>query len=168
MIQLFHPWYSCSAHATFVLPMIQLFYPWPCIQLFHPWYSCSTHDTVVLPMIQLFYPWYSCSTHDTLVLPMIHLFYPWYSCSTHDTVVLPRPARLVVFMVLTHWNNIMNVCMSLHSEILFCFRANQSLLLLFSDACLSEKQHCLSKFIICGLIRPGFEPTIYKHSIRAN
>jgi len=45
-----------------------------------------------------------------------------------------------IFIVLAHWNNSPWVDMSLHSDTLFWFRANQSLLLFLSAACLAEKQ----------------------------
>jgi hypothetical protein len=46
-----------------------------------------------------------------------------------------------IFIVLAHWNNNPQVEMSLHSDTLFWFRANQSLLFLRNAACLAEKQH---------------------------
>ena len=52
-----------------------------------------------------------------------------------------RPTRWVgFFIVLAHWNNSPRVDMSLHSNTLFWFRANQSLLFLLNAACLAEKQ----------------------------
>jgi hypothetical protein len=42
-----------------------------------------------------------------------------------------------IFIVLVHWNNSLWVDMSLHSEILFWFWADQSLFLLLNAACLS-------------------------------
>ena len=51
--------------------------------------------------------------------------------------------------------------MSLYSDILFWFRANESLLFLVNAACLAEKQH-IPIFIIFGFTRPGLEPTIYR------
>jgi hypothetical protein len=42
--------------------------------------------------------------------------------------------------VLAHWNNSSRVDMSLHSDTLFWFRANQSLLFLRNAASLAEKQ----------------------------
>ena len=45
--------------------------------------------------------------------------------------------------------------MSLHSNTLFRFRANQSWLLLLNGVCLAEKE-------VFGLIQPGLEPTIYR------
>jgi hypothetical protein len=53
--------------------------------------------------------------------------------------VLDQQAELV-FIVLAHWNNSPRVDMSLHSDTLFWFRANQSLLFLLNAACLAEKQ----------------------------
>ena len=51
-------------------------------------------------------------------------------------VVLDQHAEL-----LAHWNNSPWVDMSLHSDTLFWFRANQSLLFLLNAASLPEKQH---------------------------
>jgi hypothetical protein len=45
-----------------------------------------------------------------------------------------------VFIVLAHWNNSPRVDMPLHSDTLFWFRTNQSLLFLLNAACLAEKQ----------------------------
>ena len=45
-----------------------------------------------------------------------------------------------IFLVLTHWNNSPRVDMSLHSDTLSWFRANQYLLFLLNAACLAEKQ----------------------------
>jgi hypothetical protein len=45
-----------------------------------------------------------------------------------------------IFIVLAHCNNSPRVDMSLHSDTLFWFRANQSLLFLLNAACLAEKQ----------------------------
>ena len=44
-----------------------------------------------------------------------------------------------IFIMLAHWNNSLQVDMLLHSDILFWFRANQSLFLLLSVVCLAEK-----------------------------
>ena len=57
-------------------------------------------------------------------------------------------------------NNSLWVDMSLHSHTLFWFWANQSLLLLLSDACLVEKQQ-IPIFIAFALTRPTLEPMIY-------
>jgi hypothetical protein len=45
-----------------------------------------------------------------------------------------------IFILLSHWNNSLWVDMSLHSDILSWFWANQSLLLLHIAVCLAEKQ----------------------------
>ena len=50
--------------------------------------------------------------------------------------------------------------MSPHSDTLFWFRANQSLLFLLNAACLAEKQHI--PISVFGLTRPGLKPTIYR------
>jgi hypothetical protein len=46
-----------------------------------------------------------------------------------------------IFIVLGYWNNSPREDMSHHSNTLFWFRANQSLLLILNAACLAEKQH---------------------------
>ena len=52
-----------------------------------------------------------------------------------------RPIRRVgFFIVLAHWNNSPRVDMSLHSDALFWFRADQSLLFILNAACLAQKQ----------------------------
>jgi hypothetical protein len=50
--------------------------------------------------------------------------------------------------------------MLLHSNTLFWFRANQSLLFLLNAACLTEKQQI--QISVFGLTRPRLEPTIYR------
>ena len=45
-----------------------------------------------------------------------------------------------IFIVLAHWCNSPRVDMSLHSDKLFWFWANQSLLFLLNASCLAEKQ----------------------------
>jgi hypothetical protein len=45
-----------------------------------------------------------------------------------------------IFIVLAHWNNSPRVDMSVNSDTLFWFRANQSLLFLMNAVCLAEKQ----------------------------
>ena len=52
--------------------------------------------------------------------------------------------------------------MSLYSDTLFWFRANQSLLFLFllNAACLAEKQQI--PILVFVLTRPGLEPIIYR------
>jgi len=45
-----------------------------------------------------------------------------------------------IFIVLAHWDNSPRVDMSLHSDTLSHFLANQSLLFLLNTACLAEKQ----------------------------
>ena len=51
--------------------------------------------------------------------------------------------------------------MSLHSDTLFSFRANQSLLFLLNAACL-RGEATNNNFIVIGLTRAGFESTIYR------
>jgi hypothetical protein len=59
--------------------------------------------------------------------------------SNHERAsVAERPSS--IFIVLMHWNNSPQFDMSLHSDTLFWFRANQYLLFLFNAACLAEKQ----------------------------
>ena len=45
-----------------------------------------------------------------------------------------------IFIVLGHWNNSLWVDMSLHSDTLSWFQANQSLLFALNTVCLVEKQ----------------------------
>jgi hypothetical protein len=45
-----------------------------------------------------------------------------------------------IFIVLAHWNNSPCTDMSIHSDTLFWFRANQFLLFLLNAECLAEKQ----------------------------
>jgi hypothetical protein len=68
-----------------------------------------------------------------------------------------------IFIVLhnvANWNKSSQVDMSLHSETLFWFTANQSLLLLLSAVCLAEKQQI--SILVFGLTWTGLEPTIYR------
>ena len=48
-----------------------------------------------------------------------------------------------IFIVLAHWNNSPRVDMPLHSDTLFRFPIKDSLSLLFSAACIGERQHIL-------------------------
>jgi hypothetical protein len=50
--------------------------------------------------------------------------------------------------------------MSHHSDILFWFGADQSLLFLLNAACLAEKQQIPN--IVFGLTRPELKPMIYR------
>ena len=66
-----------------------------------------------------------------------------------------------IFIVLhnvANWNNSSQIDMSLHSEILFWFTANQSLLFLLNAASLAEKQQI--SILVFGLTWTGLEPTI--------
>ena len=65
----------------------------------------------------------------------------------------------LIFIVLAHWNNSLRADMSLHSDTLFWFRANQSLLFPLNVVCLAEKQQ--KPILVFGLTRPWLEPTIY-------
>jgi hypothetical protein len=56
--------------------------------------------------------------------------------------------------------------MSLHLDILFWFRDNQSLLLLINAACLAEKQQI--PILVFGLTQPGLETHDLPHSRRAH
>ena len=53
--------------------------------------------------------------------------------------VLDQQAELNLHS-LAHWNNSLRIDMSLHSDTLFWFRANQFLLFLRNSACLAEEQ----------------------------
>ena len=57
--------------------------------------------------------------------------------------------------MLAHWNNSPRVEMSLHSDTLYWFRANQSLLFLRNAAWLAEKQQI--PISVLGLTRSGLE-----------
>ena len=57
--------------------------------------------------------------------------------------------------------------MSLHSDTLFSFRANQSLLFLLNAACLRGEAPN-TNFIVIGLTRAGFESTIRTQGEHAN
>jgi hypothetical protein len=64
-----------------------------------------------------------------------------------------------IFIVLSHWNNSPRLDMSLHSDTLSRFRANQSLLFLLNAACGEARN---TNFIVFDLIRPELEPMIYR------
>ena len=61
-----------------------------------------------------------------------------------------RPTRLIgLLIVLAHWNNSLQVDMSPHTDTLFWFQANQSLLFLLNAVCLEEKQQIpISKSLV--------------------
>jgi hypothetical protein len=61
--------------------------------------------------------------------------------------------------MLAYWNKSPRVEMSLHSDTLFWFRGNQSLLFLLNAACLAEKQQIP---IVFGLTREKLLPMIYR------
>ena len=73
--------------------------------------------------------------------------------------VLDQCTELDFFIVLAHWNNSPQVDMSFHSDTLFWFRANQSLLFLLNAACLAEKQQI--PILIFDLTWQGLETMIY-------
>ena len=58
-----------------------------------------------------------------------------------------------ISIVLAHWSNRPRKDMSLHSDTLSWFRANQSLL---------SREATNINFIVFGLTRPGIEPRIYR------
>ena len=66
-----------------------------------------------------------------------------------------------IFIVLhvAHRNNSPWIDISPHSDTLFWFRANPSLLLLLNTKCLAKKQD--TNFIVFGLTPLGHEPSIY-------
>jgi hypothetical protein len=54
---------------------------------------------------------------------------------------IAKPTRLIVyFCSIAHWNNSPQIDRLLHSDTFSWFRANQSLSLLLTGACLAEKQ----------------------------
>jgi predicted CDP-diglyceride synthetase/phosphatidate cytidylyltransferase len=65
-----------------------------------------------------------------------------------------------IFIALDHWNHSPRIDMSLYSDTLFWFRANQSFLLLLSAECLSEKQQRQNVYIVFGLTQPGLPRSI--------
>ena len=66
--------------------------------------------------------------------------------------VSDQRTELDVFLVLAHWNNSLLIDMSLQSDTLFWFRANQSLLFLLNAAVLSEEA-TNTNVIVFGLVR---------------
>ena len=67
--------------------------------------------------------------------------------------------RSWMFIVLAHGNNSLWIDISPHPVTLSWFRANQSLIFLLSDVCLSEESTNIN-FIFFGLIRQGLEPRV--------
>jgi hypothetical protein len=67
-----------------------------------------------------------------------------------------------IFIVLAHWSNSPRIDMTLHTNTLSWFWANQSLLSLLKAACLEEKLATNTNFIVFGLTWSGLEPTIYR------
>ena len=66
----------------------------------------------------------------------------WFSMRWWWGQLWSRPTRWVGFFIVhSHWNNSLQVDMSLHSDTLFWFLANQFLLFLLTAAWLSKKQH---------------------------
>ena len=63
-----------------------------------------------------------------------------------------------IFIVLALWNNSPRVDMLLHTDTLFWFRADQSLLILLNAVYLAEKKN--TNFIVFGMTRPELESTI--------
>ena len=68
--------------------------------------------------------------------------------------------RSWIFIVLAHWNNSLLIYISPHSVTLSWFRANQSLIFLLNDVCISEES-TNTNFLFFGLNRSGIEPTMY-------
>ena len=67
----------------------------------------------------------------------------------------------MIFIVLAHWNKSSREDMSLHSDTLFWFRANQSLLFLLNATCLAEKQQIP---ILYSLVWPTIYRTRGEHA----
>ena len=61
--------------------------------------------------------------------------------------------------MLTHWSN--SPLVNRHSDTLFWFRANQSLLVLLHTGCVLGREVTHTNCIVLGLTRSWFEPTIY-------
>jgi hypothetical protein len=68
-----------------------------------------------------------------------------------------RPTLSWILIVLAHWNNSLRIDMSLHSDTLSWFRANQSLLFLLNAAYLVEKQQN-TNFIVLFSPDRGLNP----------
>jgi hypothetical protein len=91
--------------------------------------------------------WANQSLHDgfsewEIIAQLYHGENKLHFDNTMSAVHLTNRISCVVFffIVLAIWNNSLWVDMSFHSDILSCFHANQSLLLLFKAACLVKKQ----------------------------
>jgi hypothetical protein len=66
----------------------------------------------------------------------------------HDLFPLVEYTLSWIAIVLAHWNNSPQIAMSPHSDTLFWFRANLSLLFLLNTACLAKKQQ-IPIWIMC-------------------
>ena len=72
-----------------------------------------------------------------------------------------RQTHLVCsFIVIAHWNNSRQVDRMFHSNTSFWFRVDHSLFLLLSVVFSREEANI--NFMVLGLTRMGFEPTIYR------
>ena len=68
----------------------------------------------------------------------------------------------LIFIVLTLWNNSPWVDMSLHSDTLSWFRANQTVFARPPWCCVLSGEATNTTFIVFGLTGPKLEPTIYR------
>jgi hypothetical protein len=84
----------------------------------------------------------------------------WWEQVTFRSHLYGTSTPIWTFIVLSHWNNSLQVDMLPHWDTLFWLQANQSLLICFNAACLAEKQQILN-IIVVGLTLQGLEPTIY-------
>jgi hypothetical protein len=64
----------------------------------------------------------------------------WLEQVAFNEIMMMSLCSKLDFIVLAHWNNNPRVDMSLHSDTLFWFRANQSLFLLLNAAYFVENQ----------------------------
>ena len=74
-----------------------------------------------------------------LINAMWAIFQPYHGKNKLHFNEMMSARYQTIFIVLAHWNNSLQVNMLLHSDTLYWFRANQSLLLLLNTVCLAEK-----------------------------
>jgi hypothetical protein len=94
--------------------------------------------------------------------------YSWFGIINIITYWLTLPEVIIeenIFFKLNMYRSIDRwiwFFMTLHSDILFCFQANQSLLLLLNTVCLREET-ANTNFIIFGLTPQGWNPQSTAH-----
>uniref|UniRef100_A0A8V5GHD4 Uncharacterized protein n=1 Tax=Melopsittacus undulatus TaxID=13146 RepID=A0A8V5GHD4_MELUD len=96
LVQLQHPWHSCSIPGTTnsipgtaAASLVLLQHPWHCCSipgtaaaslalLQHPWYCCSIPGTAAASLAPLQHPWHSCSIPGTAAASLAQLQHPWH------------------------------------------------------------------------------------------